>query len=61
MLTRKRMEQIVKFSLKRYDADYALLFGSYARGEETLESDIDIIIFGGKGFKKTDIFALSSN
>ena len=55
------MEQIVKFSLKRYDADYALLFGSYARGEETLESDIDIIIFGGEDFKKTDIFALSRN
>ena len=43
MLTRKQIEQIVKFLLKRYDAEYALLFGSYARGEETPESDIDII------------------
>ena len=32
MLTRKQIEQIVKYLLKRYDADYALLFGSYARG-----------------------------
>ena len=36
-----------------------LLFGSYARGEETPESDIDIIVFGGDGFKKTDIFAFA--
>ncbi len=38
-----------------------LLFGSYARGEETPESDIDIIVFGGDGFKKTDIFAFAEN
>lgn len=59
MLTRKQIEQIVKFLLKRYDAEYALLFGSYARGEETPESDIDIIVFGGNGLKKTDIFAFA--
>ena len=59
MLTRKQIEQIVKFLLKRYDAEYALLFGSYARGEETPESDIDIIVFGGDGFKKTNIFAFA--
>ena len=59
MLTRKQIGQIVKYLLKRYDADYALLFGSYARGEETPESDIDIIVFGGDGFKKTDIFAFA--
>ena len=51
MLTRKQIEQIVKYLLKRYDADYALLFGSYARG--------DIIVFGGDGFKKTNIFAFA--
>ena len=44
MLTRKQIEQIVKFLLKRYDAEYALLFGSYARGEETPESDEGIKI-----------------
>ena len=59
MLTRKQIEQSVRYLLKRYDADYALLFGSYARGEETPESDIDIIVFGGDGFKKTNIFAFA--
>lgn len=43
MLTRKQIEQIVKYLLKRYDADYALLFGSYACGEETPESGILIL------------------
>ena len=42
-----------KSLLVRYNAEYALLFGSYARGEETPDSDIDVVVFGGKDFKKS--------
>ena len=49
----------VKELLNRYHAEYALLFGSYARGEATPESDIDIVIIGGKNFVPRNIFALA--
>lgn len=35
-----------------------MLFGSYARNEAKKESDIDLIVYGGDDFDKTDIFAL---
>ena len=57
MLTVAQIEDFVRTLLKRYHAEYAILFGSYARGEETQDSDVDILVFGGKDFKKTDIFA----
>lgn len=44
-------EEILKFLRKNkvffkeeFDVDNIMLFGSYARGEETLDSDIDILI-----------------
>ena len=59
MTSRNDIENIIKLLLSKYDAEYALLFGSYARGEETDESDIDIIVYGGDKFKKTNIFAFA--
>ena len=56
MLTRSEIENCVKTLLVRYHAEYAILFGSYARGEETADSDIDLVVCGGQNFKKTDIF-----
>ena len=56
MLTRTEIETCVRTLLVRYNAEYAILFGSYARGEETPDSDIDIVVCGGNDFKKTDIF-----
>ena len=47
--------------LKKYKADRALLFGSYARGEATPTSDIDLLVFGGADFHPTDIFALAED
>lgn len=43
---------------EKYHAEYALLFGSYARGEATPNSDIDLVVVGGPGFRARDIFAL---
>ena len=36
-----------------------ILFGSYARGEATEESDIDIMVLGGKNFDPTDVFCIA--
>lgn len=55
------IKSVVKELLKRYYAEYALLFGSYARGEATPESDIDIVIIGGKNFVPRNIFALAED
>ena len=59
MPTRLDIENTIKALLVRYNAEYALLFGSYARGEETLNSDIDVVVFGGDKFKKSNIFAFA--
>lgn len=55
------IKTIVKKLLKRYHAEYALLFGSYARGDATPDSDVDIIIVGGKDFIPRNIFALAED
>ena len=39
MPTRMDIEKVIRSLLIRYHAEYALLFGSYARGEETPDSD----------------------
>ena len=59
MPTRLDIEKTIKALLVRYNAEYALLFGSYARGEETPDSDIDVVVFGGDNFKKSNIFAFA--
>ena len=57
VMTMKELEAVIRALLRKYHAEYALLFGSYARGEATADSDIDIIVFGGKDFHPADIFA----
>ena len=59
MPTRMYIENCLRILLVRYHADYALLFGSYARGEETLDSDIDVVVCGGVNFKKSNIFSFA--
>jgi len=59
VLSFTEIESIVKSLLTKYNAEYALLFGSYARGDATPESDIDIIVFGGESFVPRDVFALA--
>ena len=57
VMTMKELEAVIRALLRKYHAEYALLFGSYARGEATADSDIDVIVFGGKDFHPADIFA----
>jgi len=45
--------------LKKYKAEKAILFGSYARQEADVTSDIDLIIAGGTDFDPTDVFCIA--
>ena len=58
-LALQEVKSLVKSLLVKYSAEYALLFGSYARGEATPESDIDLIVVGGENFIPRNIFALA--
>jgi len=40
------LEELVKKSLKRFKIDFAFIFGSFAKGIEKGESDIDLFIIG---------------
>lgn len=61
MLPITTIERAIRELLSRYHAEYALLFGSYARGDATEDSDIDVVVFGGEKFSKTDIFAFAED
>ena len=61
VLSVDEITNIVRQLLQKYSAEYALLFGSYARGEATTDSDIDIIIFGGENFLPRNIFAFAED
>lgn len=45
--------------LKKYHAEKAILFGSYARREADAASDIDLIIVGGESFDLTDVLCIA--
>ena len=51
----------VRELLRQYHAEYAILFGSYARSEANPDSDIDIIVFGGEGFIPKKIFEFAED
>ncbi|MCD8149978.1 MAG: nucleotidyltransferase domain-containing protein, partial [Clostridiales bacterium] len=51
--------EMVKPIALKYKVREIYIFGSYARGEATIESDLDFLVFGGKQFKLTMIFALA--
>ena len=61
MLTVSELETYIKLLLNRYHAEYALLFGSYARGDATSSSDVDVVVAGGPGFRKMNIFAFAED
>ena len=47
--------------LQKYRAQKAILFGSYARKEADENSDIDVMVIGGKLFDLTDIFCIADD
>ncbi len=58
VFTREHIIRLVAPIARKYHIQNIYLFGSYARGEESEESDLDFLVFGGEGFKLTDILAL---
>ena len=47
MLTREKIREAVKTVAPKYEIDSIYLFGSYARGDATEESDCDFRVEGG--------------
>lgn len=61
LYTVTELQGLLRPILKKYHAKGATLFGSYARGDATPESDLDIVVQGGSGFHATDIFAIAED
>lgn len=61
MQTKTQIKTIIGDLLRDYHAESAVLFGSYARDEATEDSDIDVLVYGGAAFKKTNIFAFAED
>ncbi len=59
LLKKETIAQALRSVAEKYAIAEAYLFGSYARGEATGASDIDIAVVGGPGFSPTNIFAIS--
>ena len=57
--SREELTSAIETLLRKYKAEKAILFGSYAREEADEESDIDLMVIGGSSFKPTDIFSLA--
>ena len=57
--SREELISVIVTLLRKYKAEKAILFGSYAREEADEESDIDLMVIGGSSFKPTDIFSLA--
>ncbi|MCD8223130.1 MAG: nucleotidyltransferase domain-containing protein [Clostridiales bacterium] len=58
-LTFEKIVEIVRPIASKYGIKEIYLFGSYARGEATKESDLDFLVFGGDQFRLTMIFAVA--
>ena len=59
VLTIDNIINMVKPIAEKYHVDQIYLFGSYARGEAGIDSDLDFLVYGGDNFKLTMIFALA--
>ncbi|WP_455136632.1 nucleotidyltransferase family protein [Thermophilibacter sp.] len=59
--TRDELVTMIAPILRRYHAAGASLFGSYARGQATADSDVDLIVHGGPDFRRTDVFSIAED
>ena len=59
--SRETLAAIIASLLKKYHAESAILFGSYARHEADALSDIDLVVIGGRSFEPTDIFSMAED
>ena len=61
ILSKENLTEAIRSLLKKYRAESAILFGSYARLEANAVSDVDVVIFGGPEFDPTDVFSLAED
>ena len=59
ILSLNDIQKKVKPLAEKYHISEVYLFGSYARSEATVNSDLDFLVFGGEHFKLTAIFAFA--
>jgi len=59
--SRESLVAIISTLLKKYHAESAILFGSYARHEADTQSDIDLVVIGGEAFDPTNIFSMAED
>lgn len=59
ILTVKEIEEAVKPLAKKYHIVEVYLFGSYARGTATEESDMDLLVIGGNNFIPIKLFSFA--
>lgn len=52
---------LVEPLLRKYHLQGAKVFGSYARGEASPDSDIDLVIDGGPHFRALNVYALAED
>lgn len=60
VLTLGDIIRIVRPLAEKYRISEVYIFGSYARGEADGESDVDILVVGGRDFQKKHIFSFGS-
>jgi len=61
VLSLQEIAEIVKPIAEEYGVEEIYLFGSYARGEASQDSDLDFLVFGGSLFKLTRICSLAED
>ena len=59
ILTLNEITKKVGAVAAKYKVEAIYIFGSHTRGEATLGSDLDFLVYGGDSFKKTLIFGLA--
>ncbi|MCR5060133.1 MAG: nucleotidyltransferase domain-containing protein [Saccharofermentans sp.] len=59
ILTIEDIRAIITPLAYKYNAAEIWVFGSYARGDATSDSDIDLLVSGGDSFKPVSVFELA--
>ena len=54
VFTIEKIVALVKPLAEKYQVQQIYLFGSYARGEAGVDSDLDFLVYGGENFKLTN-------
>ena len=61
ILTIDQIRSITAPIAASYGVKRLSLFGSYARGDATPDSDVDVVVFGGASFRKMNILAFAED